>query len=119
MPRLEVAFFKERDGSVPMRDWLDAIPRKAQAKCLARLKRLEELGHELRRPEADYLRNGIYELRVRLGTINYRMLYGFHGRIAAVVSHGLAKESRVPAKDINLAAKRLKKFQNNPKAHAE
>jgi hypothetical protein len=34
------------------------VCRKAQQKCLARLKRLEDLGHELRRPEADYLRDG-------------------------------------------------------------
>ena len=119
MPRVQVVFFKKSDGSVPIRDWLDAIPMKAQAKCLARLKRLEEQGHELRRPEADYLRDGIYELRVRLGTINYRLLYGFHGRFAAVVSNGLVKESRVPAKDIELAVERMTQFDNDPKTHAE
>jgi len=36
-----------------MRDWLDSIPKKAQVKCLVKLGRLEKLGHELRRPEAD------------------------------------------------------------------
>ena len=30
--------------------------------------------------------------------INYRMLYFFHGRVAAVLSHGLTKERAVPAK---------------------
>lgn len=53
MPRVTVAFFRESEGSVPVRNWLESIPRKAQAKCLARLKRLEDLGYELRRPEAD------------------------------------------------------------------
>ena len=28
---------------------------------------LEELGHELRRPEADFLKDGIYELRAKHG----------------------------------------------------
>ena len=58
--------------------------------------RLEDLGHEIRRPEADLLRDGIYELRIGLQGINYRVLYFFHGKEAAVVSHGLTKERRVP-----------------------
>jgi hypothetical protein len=65
---------------------------KALEKCLARLLRLEELGHELRRPEGDYLRDDIYELRASLHGVHYRMLYFFHGTTAAIVSHGLIKE---------------------------
>lgn len=119
MARVTVIFFREEDGSIPMREWLDGIPRKAQAKCLAKLKRLEEHGHELRRPEADYLRDGVYELRVGLMGVNYRMLYFFHGRIAAVVSHGLVKERAVPARDIDRAIERKRLFERNPTAHSE
>ena len=119
MPRVTIVFFKDDDGSVPMRDWLDGIQKKAAAKCLARLKRLEDLGHELRRPEADYLRDEIYELRVGLQGSNYRMLYFFRGRTAAVVSHGLVKERAVPPGEIDLAVQRKKKFEQAPKAHSE
>ena len=119
MPRVEVVFYRDVDGSVPMRDWLDGIPRKGQAKCLARLKRLEESGHELRRPEADYLRDGIYELRVGLQGVNYRMLYFFHGRTAAVVSHGLVKERVVPTGEIDLAVERRLRFERDPKSRCE
>jgi len=56
LPRAEVVFFREDDGSVPLVEWLAAMPSVARAKCAVRLDRLEELGHELRRPEADYLR---------------------------------------------------------------
>lgn len=78
---------------------------------------LEELGHELRRPEADLLRGGIYELRVRLGTVNYRMLYFFHGRLAAVVSHGLTKEKVVPPAEIDEAIGRKIRFEAAPEKH--
>ena len=44
----------------------------------------KELGHELRRPEADLLRDNIYELRIGLQGINYRILYFFHGKQAAL-----------------------------------
>src|SRR5947209_15872090 len=91
----KVVFFREDDGAVPVLEWLDGLPEAAQDKCRIKLERLRELGHELRRPEADYLRDGIYELRVRLSRINYRLLYFFHGRTAAVVSHGIVKEQAV------------------------
>ena len=49
--------------------------------------------------------------------MNYRMLYFFHGRVAAVVSHGLTKEAEVPAKEIQKAIERKKKFLKNPDGH--
>src|SRR5947209_3524706 len=78
MPKTNVILFREADGRVPFLDWFGEIPPKAQDKCRVRLERLQELGHELRRPEADLLRDGIYELRVGIQRINYRMLYFFH-----------------------------------------
>jgi putative component of toxin-antitoxin plasmid stabilization module len=75
------------------------------------------LGHELRRPEADFLRDGIYELRVGFGGVNYRMLYFFHGQTAAVVSHGCTKERVVPAREIELASQRKAKFDKAPERH--
>ena len=72
------------------------------------------MGHELRRPEADFLRDGIYELRVGLQHVNYRMLYFFHGRTAAVVSDGLVKEAEVPAKEIEKAIERKRNLKRTP-----
>jgi len=81
------------------------------------LERLREIGHELRRPEADFLRDGIYELRVTLRGVHYRVLYFFHGAIAAVVSHGLVKERVVSPKEIDRAIDRKKRFEANPSRH--
>ena len=118
MPRIEVVFFRETDGSVPLVDWLAALPSVARAKCRVRLDRLEELGHELRRPEGDYLRDGIYELRAKHAGVNYRMLYFFHGRTAAVASHGILKQqAEVPPKDIERAAQRKALFEGDPQRH--
>ncbi len=114
MPRVELVLFQEDDGSIPVRDWLDELPRKAQAKCVAAMTRLELLGHELRRPEVDYLRDGIYELRVGLGGVNYRLLYFFHGRTAVVVSHGLVKKRVVPPREIHRAIERRTRFLAHP-----
>ena len=117
MPATKVVFYCEEDGSVPLLDWLDSLPAKALAKCRVRIERLHELGHELRRPEADFLRDGIYELRVGLRGINYRVLYFFHGNVAAVLAHGLTKEREVPPKEIDKTLERKAKFEANPKRH--
>jgi len=100
MPTTKLIFFREADGTAPVVEWLTQLRReneRAYAKCRVRLMRLSEMGHELRRPEADYLRDDIYELRSRLGSVNYRVLYFFHGRNVAVVSHGFTKEAEVPS----------------------
>ena len=81
MPKISVVFYQEDAKTVPVLDWLERLPARAQDKCRVRIERLRDLGHELRRPEADYLRDGIYELRVGLQGMNYRMLYFFRGRI--------------------------------------
>lgn len=75
------------------------------------------MGHELRRPEADLLRDGIYELRVGLQGVNYRILYFFHARVAAVLAHGLVKERAVPSREIELAITRRRKFEQAPERH--
>lgn len=117
MPETRVIFYQEKDGAVPLLMWLDDLPEKVQLKCLARIERLKQEGHALRRPEADFLRDKIYELRIGLQGINYRMLYFFHGNVAAVVSHGIVKEDKVPPKEIDKAIERMKKFQSNPEIH--
>ena len=79
--------------------------------------RLEAQGHELRRPLAAPLRDGIYELRPSCQGVQYRILYFFSGKNAIVVSHGIKKEAEVPAVEIKRAVERRKKFEANQKAH--
>jgi len=118
LPATTIVFFQERPDQAPLLvEWLDSLPEKAQQKCLARLKRLEDLGHQLRRPEADYLRDGIYELRASYQGFHYRMLYFFHGRAAIVISHGITKEREVPAIEIDRAIRAKESFEANPARH--
>jgi len=111
MPKTRVVLFREEDGSCPFLEWFDELPVKAQAKCLLRLERLRELGHELRRPEADLLRDGIHELRVSLQGVHYRILYFFHGAVAAVVAHGIVKERAVAPQEIDRAIQRKRRYE--------
>ena len=63
MPQTEVFFYQDDDGRAPVVEWLKTLrreDRKAYAKCVARIRRLAEAGPELRRPEADHLRDGLF-----------------------------------------------------------
>ena len=117
MPTIRVIFYQETAGSAPVLEWLDALPPKAQDKCRVKIERLQDMGHELRRPEADLLRDGIYELRVGLQGINYRILYFFHEKVAAVLAHGLVKQRVVPPREIDEAIKRKQRYERDPGAH--
>ena len=109
--------YKEDNGTVPILEWLDGLPCKVQDKCTARVKRLRDLGHELRRPEADYLRDGIYELRLRHQTVNYRVLYFFYGKSVVVLTNGLTKEKQITQGDIDKAIALRKRFDTIPESH--
>ena len=83
MPRMEVIFYREDQG-VPVLDWLKQLRRsdqRAYERCVAAIGRLAEAGYELRRPLADILTAGVYELRIRKDRLNFRILYFFHGKI--------------------------------------
>ena len=120
MPTTKIVVYQEREQLVPLLDWFDnskihnALSRR---KCLLAIERLRVMGHELRRPEADYLEDGIYELRVSCQHQNFRILYGFVGKNAVLLTHGIVKERRVPPQEINLALIRMRQYEHNPMEH--
>jgi hypothetical protein len=122
MPTTTVLFYREADGHSPVVSWFEALRKvdaHAFAKCVAVIERLEEAGYELRRPTADLLRDGIYELRARKGHVNYRLLYFFHGRDVAIVAHALTKEDVVPEIDVERALARKRFFEASPATHTD
>ena len=118
MARTDVYLYRNEDGELPLVGWLDKLPQKARLKCTERISRLAELGNELRRPEADFLRDGVYELRASFQGVHYRILYFFAGKAVVVLSHGLTKEREVPHKEIERAIKHKEKVDGDFKRHA-
>lgn len=120
MPQTQVIFFCEAKGHAPVLEWLRelrATNPKAWAHCRARIGQLEQVGHELRRAAADFLRDGIYELRAKQGHVQYRILYFFHGRNVVILAHSLTKEAAIPPVEMERALKRKRLFEGQPKEH--
>lgn len=86
-----------------MKEFLDSLPAKVQAKFLKWVQLLEEAGPNLTRPYADLLLGKIRELRVKFGPDQYRFLYFFFGK-KIILTHGFVKKTdRVPEGEIERA----------------
>ena len=87
--------------SCPVSEFLDACRPEHQVKVLHFLELLEEMGPTLPRPYSDILRDGIHELRIKLGGEQYRLLYFFCYETFIVLYQVLRKTTdRVPEKVI-------------------
>ena len=120
MPSTRVVFFQDEAGHAPVLDWLHDLQKenaKAWASCRARIVLLSQFGQELRRPAGDFLRDGVHELRAKQGHVQYRILYFFHDRNVAVLSHSITKEDSIPPVEIERAMKRKRQFEQHPEKH--
>ncbi len=66
-----------------MIEWPDSIKNRAKArvKVLKLIQRLKEVGNKLRRPESDYLRDGVYELWIDMKELTIVCYTSFQARI--------------------------------------
>jgi phage-related protein len=100
----EIEFYTNRRGDCPFETFLEGTGPKVRAKFVKVLDLLEAHGPELKRPYADVLRDGIYELRVRLGTNRYRGFFYYLVGKRIVVTHGIIKKTdEVPPGEIERA----------------
>ena len=103
-----VSFFIDERGHRPVREFIDQLPLKEQAKIIAYLAELKRQGNNLHRPMADYLGEGIYELRPR----DNRVFYFFFLRENVVLLHAIRKKTdKIPQRDIDLCLKRKKQVE--------
>ena len=102
----ELKFYRGINNDQPSLEYIRAQVKTHQAKIGRALRQLQEQGHEARRPLADYLGEGLYELRIPMEGHQHRLLYFFHGRSVIVVAVGfLKKTDRVPPEMIARASR--------------
>lgn len=112
----KIIYYRTSDGKVPLQEFLARISIKARVKIRKHILLLSYEGPNLRRPYADYLRDGIYELRVKLSPNNYRVLYFFFSGKNIVMSHGFVKKTAVvPNKEILRALKHKFEYERRYK----
>ncbi len=112
-----IILYQEHDGTSSLVEFFAAESERVRVQARHRIQLLAEHGHQLRRPHADYLEDGIYELRWRTGTVQYRILYFFHKRTAVVLAHAMTKKRTIPPSDLARAKQRKDNFYANPTTH--
>lgn len=120
MPKSKIIFFKDDKNRVPVWDWINHLhdnDSNAYATFILRFGLLAERGFELRRPYADYVDKGLYELRITKRTAQYRILYFFHGKNVIVLAHAFSKTKRIPKRDLEIAVKRKELYETDPENH--
>jgi len=105
----QVIFYRNILGRCPTEKFINGLPYDDAEEVVASIAALRELGNKARRPLADYLEDGIYELRARRLQRQFRVLYTFLGKEAILLLTGFVKKSKaVPAKTLR-KAKTLKR----------
>ena len=112
--------YRSRRGDAPVEEYLKRQPLHHRRKIEARIALLTVEGPNLRRPYADLLTAPIRELRIGLGRLEHRSLYGFVMIDAIVLLHAFAKKTdAVPKREIDVAIARMDDFERRRAAGEE
>jgi len=88
-----VDFYREDDGSFPVRAWLDDLPEEARGKVIARVDLLKKGGPAVDFPYTSQIEGRLREARLRMGKTRYRVLYFFDRERTAILLHGFTKKT--------------------------
>ncbi|MCX5784404.1 MAG: type II toxin-antitoxin system RelE/ParE family toxin [Elusimicrobia bacterium] len=104
-----IFYFSDERGRCPVMEFIHSLPPDEQAKVYSYIRELRIQGHNLRRPMADYVTQGLYELRPKAN----RIFYFFYLKESAVFVHAIRKKTdKLPERDIRLALKRKANMQS-------
>ena len=105
---MRVYFYKDLEGNVPVKEFLDNLEPKMRLKMLRSINALHDMGVSLRLPLSEALGDGIFELRTKVGTNISCVLYFFVVGNCAILTHGFIKKTqKTPAREIQ-KAKRIR-----------
>lgn len=103
---MEIKFYEDTVGRVPVIEFLDSLDIKMRQKMLRSIQALQDMGISLRMPLSKSLDDGIFELRAKTGTNISRVMYFFVVGDRAVLTHGFIKKTqKTPPREIEHAKK--------------
>lgn len=104
-----VEFYETDTGECPTREFLNRLNRKTELPyARRRIDLLKTYGEKLvsvDRTYAAYLKDHIFELRIRVRHKQFRILYFFFFNEKIILSHGIQKEDVIPEAEIDKAKK--------------
>lgn len=102
----EIIFYELDNGTIPVSDFLNRLDTKMQAKAIRTIELLEVNGNQLGLPHSKFLKDSLFELRIKIGSDISRILYFFYVGKKIVLTNGFIKKTqKTPPSEIELAQK--------------
>ncbi|MBP7653054.1 type II toxin-antitoxin system RelE/ParE family toxin [Candidatus Dependentiae bacterium] len=106
-----VCFYSKANNQTPVEIFLDSLNTKEQQKIVAHIKLLEKYGNKLERPYSAYLRDKIYELRIKVSRNQYRIFYFFYLDKKIILTNAMIKKTdEIPIQEIEKAVSYMNDF---------
>ena len=107
----QIVFYRNKRGDYPVKEFIDSLEIKTQAKVYKFLEILQQEGPNLPRPYADILRGKIRELRISHGRLEIRILYCFCKNKIILLTNGFLKKARkTDSTEIDAAISRMNEY---------
>jgi phage-related protein len=106
-----VVFFVDERGYSPIREFLQSLDPKTQARFAWSIEQLRIRNVRAKEPLVRHLDDKLWELREESSTNIYRLLYFFFSGKRIVFLHGFQKKTqKTPRREIEIALQRLNSF---------
>jgi len=111
MSNYQVLFFEKENGDVPAEDFINSLDLKMSAKAYRLIAMISENGPDLREPYSKHLGEGIFELRIQIGSDVSRIFYFFMVGRRVVLTNGFVKKTqKTPQSEIDKAKAYRKEY---------
>ena len=112
-----VVFFVDEKGSSPIREFLQSLDLKTQARFAWSIEQLRIRNVRAQEPLVRHLDGKLWELREESSTNIYRLLYFFFSGRRIVFVHGFQKKTqKTPPREVKVARNRMREVRNDADA---
>lgn len=110
---MKIDFYVKTNGRSPVLELINKLSIKDRAKVLGSLQNVQELGFDCQRVQFRQIRGKLWEIKIKMSSGEFRLFYVTLQRSIITVLHGYIKKTqKAPAKEIELAEKRMMEVLN-------
>lgn len=113
MPNWKITFYTTSDQHAPVEAFIDELPPKVQARFAHVFDLLETYGLQVGEPFVKSMQGvrKLAEIRVRVSSNNYRVLFfTFTGRRLVLLHGFIKKTAKTPTREIRIAEQRMRDY---------
>ena len=112
----EIELYETESGKVPVYDFIKGLNKDMRSKAFHDIEVLEQYGNTLREPYSKYIKDGVFELRIKYASDISRIFYFFYVGNKIILTNGFIKKTqKTPIKEIEKALSYKKDYQRRNK----